>query len=358
MPPTFSSAMLIRRRPEMPQRILVRAPNWLGDLVMATPAFRAMRAGFPEAQLSLLLREEHIPILNGAPWFDALLPHTSFGRGFARLLAEGHRLRAKRFDLGICLPDSFRAALLMRMAGVGYIVGYRRGLRGPLLHRALPPPGQGPDPFMVSREQHELGIVRALGCPASDTTLGLFATAQEETEAALALERNGLHPQAPRVVVAPGASFGTSKLWPPAFFAEVADGLAEAGLGIALIGAPHERALAAQVGGVMRAPVANLAGEISLGATKAVIAGARLVLCNDAGARHIAVAFRVPCVVLMGPTALEKTDCNLEGVHVLTAEDVDCRPCYLRICPIDHRCMTRIVPARVVEVALATLHRG
>jgi len=350
--------MLTRKGADTRQRILVRAPNWLGDVVMATPAFRALRAGFPEAHLALQLREEHFPILNGAPWFDALLPLTSFGRGFAGLLAEGHRLRGERFDLGICLPDSFRAALLMRMAGVGCSVGYRRGLRGLLLHRALPPPGRGADPFMVSREQHELGLVRALGCPAFDSRLALFTTAQEETEAAHALERNGLRAQAPRVVVAPGASFGTSKLWPAEFFAKVADQLAQEGFGVSLIGAPHERGLAARVCRAMRAPVANLTGEIGLGATKAVIAGARLMLCNDAGARHMAVAFGVPCVVLMGPTALEKTDCNLEGVHVLTAEDVECRPCYLRTCPIDHRCMTRIDPARVVEAALATLRLG
>ena len=87
----------------------------------------------------------------------------------------------------------------------------------------------------------------------------------------------------------------------------------------------------------MRTPAVDLTGEIGLGPLKAVVRRARVVLCNDAGARHVAVAFGVPCVVLMGPTSLEKTSLNLERVTVLS-EDVDCRPCYLRECPIDHRC--------------------
>jgi heptosyltransferase-2 len=104
----------------------------------------------------------------------------------------------------------------------------------------------------------------------------------------------------------------------------------------------------------MRARAADLSGGIGLGALKAVVRRARVALCNDAGMRHVAVAFGVPCVVLMGPTSLEKTALNLERVQVLT-EDVPCRPCYLRECPIDHRCLTRIAPERAVRAALAAL---
>ena len=90
---------------------------------------------------------------------------------------------------------------------------------------------------------------------------------------------------------------------------------------------------------------------------KAVLRRSRVLVCNDAGARHVAVAFGVPCVVMFGPTSLEKTNLNLARVLALSA-DVPCRPCYRRTCPIDHRCMTRIGPERVIAVALPSLAPG
>ena len=337
---------------DQPQRILVRGPNWTGDLIMATPAFRALRAGFPQAHITVHLREALRPLLDGAPWFDALRPlgdSARSGLGFAR---EAAALRAAgRFDLGLCLPDSFSAALLMRAAGVRQVVGYRRGGRRLLLHRAVaPPPGAGRR-MWIARERHVLGLLAALGVPARGTHLELFTTSAEEREAAARL---GEADPRPIVLLAPGASYGPSKLWPAGSFAAVGDALAAAGARVALIGTPAERGLTARVGEAMWAPALDLAGAISLGALKAVVRRARLLVCNDAGARHVAVAFGVPSVVLMGPTALEKTDMNLERVVVLST-DVDCRPCYRRRCPIDHRCMTRIAPDEVTAAALPAL---
>jgi heptosyltransferase-2 len=102
----------------------------------------------------------------------------------------------------------------------------------------------------------------------------------------------------------------------------------------------------------MRAPAAVLAGRLDLGALKAVVRRARVLVCNDAGARHVAVALGVPVVALFGPTALEKTGWNLERVRAFAA-DVACRPCLQRVCPIDHRCMTRLAAERVAAAAVA-----
>jgi heptosyltransferase-2 len=344
---------------EAPKKILVRAANWLGDVVMATPAFRALREGFPDAHITLHLREAHLPLLQGAPWFDELRPLRSYHEGFGTKLREARELRAENYDLGLCLPDSYGAALLMRLGGVKRIVGYRRGFRSLLLHQAVAPPGRGKDPFMVARELHELGLVKALGCepvgPGGGTKLELFPTSAEAVEAGRALRSHQVDPARPIVVMAPGASFGPSKIWPLSSFAAVGDELAAAGASVCVLGAPSEKDLANEVCELMAEPAVNLAGEMSLGATKALMARARLLICNDAGARHIAVAFGVPCVVPMGPTSLEKTPLNLERVSVLTADDVECRPCYKRVCPIDHRCMTRITPQQVVDVSLASL---
>jgi heptosyltransferase-2 len=336
--------------------ILVRGPNWTGDVVMATPGFRALRAGFPEARITLHLRESQLPLVAGAPWFDDVVPLRA--RGALAPLREGLSLRrGRRFDLGLCLPDSFSSALLMRAAGVGEVVGYARGARSLLLHRAVPLPDAGRAARggpLLPRELHVLGLVQAVGCPARGTALELFVTAEEEEECERALAAAGSDSRAPLAALAPGASFGPSKQWPPAHFARAGDALAAAGARVALLGAPSERALTAAVAAAMRAPALDLAGRISLGATKALVRRARVVVCNDAGARHLAAAFGVACVVLLGPTSLEKTALNLERTTVLH-EDVPCRPCYLRECPIDHRCLVRIGPERAVAAALPAL---
>jgi heptosyltransferase II len=337
-----------------PQEILIRAPNWAGDLVMATPGFRALRAAYPEARITLHVRPELRPLMEGAPFFDALLPLVSHRRGPAALAREGLALRRRRFDLGVCLPDSFSSALLMRLGGVRRIVGYDVGGRGPLLHVRVAPPARRGARIHVARERHVLGLAEAAGAPPRGTHLELFVTEAEEREARVRLHETGVDPAAPLALLAPGASYGPSKLWPAARFAAVGDALAGAGAAVVVVGSPAERALAGSVAQAMHAPAAVLAGTLGLGALKAVVRRARLLVANDAGARHIAVAFGVPCVVLLGPTSLEKTNLNLERVKVLST-DVSCRPCYLRVCPIDHRCMTRISAEQVITESLPAL---
>ncbi len=343
----------------MSREILVRGPNWLGDLVMSTPAFRALRAAFPEDRLSLQLREGLVPLLDGSPWFDRVLPIRSDLGGpwhaRARALASEARAlrRIARFDLGICLPDSWSSALLMRAAGVRRIVGYARAGRGVLLHHPVPRlRGKGPEGW-VARERHAVALAEAAGAPARGTALELHTTPAEEDEAdrllgPLGLEAGGF------IALAPGASYGPSKCWPAGSFAMLADDLQSRGLPVCLLGAPGEEAISAEVMACMRSRAADLTGRLPLGSMKAVLRRARALVCNDAGARHVAVAFGVPSVVLLGPTSLEKTDCNLERVRIVET-DVACRPCYERVCPIDHRCMTRIPPTEVRDALLGSL---
>jgi heptosyltransferase-2 len=328
------------------ERILVRAPNWAGDLVMATPGLRALRAARPGAHIAVHGKAALAPLLAGAPWVDEWIPLASAGRSALALVREGLALRGRRFELGVCLPDSFSSALLMRCAGVGRIVGYATQGRRALLHVAVAPP-RG----LVPREQHVLGLMAAAGAPARGTHLELFVGDAEERAARAALSASGVGPDEPLALLAPGASYGPAKLWPAASFAAVGDALAADGARVAIVGAPDESPLARAVAAAMRAPAAELAGRLDLGALKAVVRRARVLVCNDAGARHVAVALGVPVVALFGPTSLEKTAWNLERVQPFAAADVACRPCYLRVCPIDHRCMTRIPAERVAAVA-------
>lgn len=331
--------------------ILVRGPNWTGDLVMATPGFRALRAGFPGARITLHVHAALVPLLDGAPWFDAVLPFAAPQAGHVALLREARMLRRRaRFDVGLCLPDSFASALLMRAAGVRRIVGYARGGRGLLLHQRVRYPSEAGRRGLMPREQHVLGLVEALGCARQGAGLELFVTEAEQREADAALRAGGVSDGEPVALLAPGASFGASKLWPAESFAAVGDALARAGARVVVTGAAVERALCARVRAAMHRPALDLCGALGLGAWKGLMRRARLLVANDAGARHVATALGLPVVLVMGPTSLDKTSWNLERVSVLSA-DVACRPCYLRDCPIDHRCMTRVGPELVAAEA-------
>lgn len=334
-----------------PERILVRGPNWLGDLAMSTPGFRALRGAFPDAHIALHAGEGLLPLLAGAPWFDEVLPVRSYHAGWAALVGEGRRLSGgAKYDLGICIPDSWSSVLLMRIAGVREVVGHRQGGREWLLHRTVDTgtEKQKGRRRLVARERHVLELMGAVGAPALGTELELFTTSDEESRAEALWAETGLDAGLPCIGLAPGAGYGPAKQWPVASFARVGDSAAARGFQVVILGSPAEAGLGREVADAMEQRATVLAGRLDLGTLKAAIRRLRALVCNDAGARHVAVAFGVPCVVLFGPTSVEKTDWNLERVRVVET-DVDCRPCYERVCPIDHRCMTRLHPDRVTD---------
>ena len=356
MPPSASERERASRADAPPFDILVRAPNWLGDLVMSTPGLRSLRAGYPRARITLWVRPALQPLPEGSPFIDRVLPLRSYAAGVGAMWRESRQLRREeRFDLGLCIPDSFSSALRLRLAGIGEIVGYAGGGRGFLLHRAPKRPAQGQGRRWVARERHVLGLVAALGCPDLGLGLELHTSEEQERSVRALLSSRGLESlREPLVGLAPGASYGPSKLWPASHFAEVGDRLGRAGVRVVLIGSAAERPLTAAVAGAMRTPAEDLAGVLDLGGLKALVRRLSLLVCNDAGARHLAVAFGVPSIVLMGPPALEKTAANLETGGVLQT-DVACRPCYRRHCPIDHRCMRSIGARSVARLALRRL---
>jgi heptosyltransferase-2 len=336
-------------------RILVRAPNWVGDVVMATPGLRALRAHYRDAHITVQIRPGLEGLLGACPYVDEVIPVTSYHRGLAAIVAEGRGLANEaRYDLGICLPDSFSSALLMRAARVKKIVGYRGGLRSPLLSDPVTQPREWGARKMVARERFVLGLTQALGCKDRGTHLELFTSSEEKADADIVMHKHKVGAGDAVVVLAPGASFGASKCWPVESFANVGDALQAYGVRVVLLGSPAEAALTAKVAAAMKEPPVDLAGCLTLGGAKALIRRSSLVVCNDAGARHIASAFGVPSIVFFGPTSLEKTNLNLESVAVLQTDD-SCRPCYKRECPIDHRCMTGIAPDRVIEIAREAL---
>jgi heptosyltransferase-2 len=334
-----------------PSKILVRSPNWVGDAVMATPALRALRSALPEAEIALEGPAFLEDLYRGLASYDTYLPAERGGRA---VLAGARALRKAGFDWAVLLPDSPRAALAPFLARTPLRVGYARDpLRRALLSQALPVPRDArgrrvPIP-MVERY---LAITRALGCPDVGDHLELTVAPSASEQVEQHLEACGVGREDALLVAAPGASFGSSKLWPAAHFARACDEIARRHDLVAVLAtAPGESTIAREVAARMATRCVTFADHpLDLARLKALIARARLLLSNDTGPRQVAVAFDRPVIVAIGPTAPEHTARHLERQRVLR-EDVACAPCQLRRCPTDHRCLARLAPERAVRAA-------
>jgi heptosyltransferase II len=337
------------------KRILIRCPNWLGDVVMVTPALRALRRRFPDAKIVAHLPAALAPVLVGLDLCDEVWPVSSRAGGVSGWRRDVKLISNGRFDLGLVVPESISSALLMRLGSVARVIGFARDpLRGVLLHQELVADAEWGRRRLVSKERYAMRLVAAVGAESEDLQTSLRVTVGEKNRLASALTEIGVeaaHLERERpVVLAPGAGFGEAKCWPSESFAELGDRLAEGGQCVVLLGAPGEHTRIEAVRATMKSRPIVLDGILDVGGLKALLENARALVANDAGARHVAAAFGVPSVIFFGPTSVAKTADNLELIQVLETEH-DCRPCYRRRCPIDHRCLRSI---EVDEAAVAT----
>jgi len=334
------------------QRVLVVVPNWVGDVVLATPALRAIRERFAAARITYLMRRYVSEVLAGAGWHDHEM-YWSDRRGLARewenrrLLA---RVRREGFDLALLLTNSFRSALLAWAARIPRRVGFARDGRGWMLtHRLYALRRDGrlvPSP--VSRAYAR--IAETVGCTVGSLKPRLAVTPEQERAATDLKRHYGLDDGRPYAVINPGAAFGAAKCWPPERFAALCDAIGEhLEYRCVLVGAPREAALMRRIAHLARSKVVCCDDPgATLGSLKGIIRDAALLVCNDTGPRHYGNAFNVPTVTIFGPThpAWTHTDYERE-VRVQVA--VECGPCQLRTCPLDHRCMMRITPEMVMD---------
>jgi heptosyltransferase-2 len=340
-------------------RILVRAPNWVGDAIISLPAFHALRARFPGAHLAVLARPWVADVYRRDGAADNVIPYTApvGARGLAAKWGAARSLRPGRFDCAILLQNAFEAAMLAFLARIPRRIGYDRDGRGILLTNPIPVPRPGEIGRHEScyylellRRAEIIGEVPAVG----EIRLGNAEVAREQGARRLA----GSGIDGPLVGVSPGAAFGSAKRWPPERFAAAAVRVASAlGGPVALFGAAADAGVCAEVErGIMQAGVKahNLAGRTSLGEFIELAAACRVFLTNDSGAMHVAAALAVPTVAVFGPTDHLGTGPVGPWTRVVV-EPVDCAPCKLRECPIDHRCMLRVAPERVAEAALDLL---
>jgi heptosyltransferase-2 len=333
---------------------LIRATNWVGDAVMSLPAIRAIRDAFPAAHLTVLARAAVADLYARESAIDGVILLAASRRRAAADLRRGN------FDCAILLPNSFDAALTAWLARIPRRIGYRRDARGWLLTEAIPPPEPGEIPrhqrFFYLELLRRAGIVHEYP-PCADIRLGGHDAARASGRDAF--RSAGL--DEPVLGVSPGAAYGDAKRWLPERFAETAVLVARAhAASVALFGAGAERSLCESIAAAIRAEhisVHNFAGETTLRQFIDSAAACCLFLSNDSGAMHIASALGVPTVAVFGATDDTATGPTGPWARVVR-EQVECSPCLLRTCPIDHRCMTRVTAGRVADVALDLIARA
>lgn len=338
----------------MTRLLLVILPTWVGDCIMATPALRALRRGLPGTRIAVLGRPRLLPLIDGLSSFDEAVPaRIETVRG---LFSTARMLARRRFDAALILRHSVRSALLAWLAGIPRRVGYRAQGRGALLTDPVRAPREGwrrrPEPMPVSYRR----LVEAAGCAWQGDAYELAvpqACRDRAEERARAL---GIAPGEALIGLNPGASFGASKLWAPARFAEVAARLhARLGLRAIVFVAPGEEGIARAILEAARSPVIDTsAAPLDLALLKPFVSRCRLLVTTDTGTRHVGTAFGIPTVVVMGPTDPRYTAANLERTRVIR-RDLPCGPCHEKVCPTDHRCMEEIGADEVAEAALELL---
>ena len=330
-----------------PASVCVFAPNWLGDAVMALPAIADVRRCWPTAQVVVAARASVASLFEMVPGVDTVAPLAARGRSLTPGVGG---------DVAILLPNSFAIAWLSRRAGLAERWGYATDWRAPLLTRAVPRPRAS-----MHQGRYYQHLTAALGIPSGPLEPRVEVPDALQQEARALLTAAGWDGRQPLVAMAPGAAYGTAKRWLPRHFARVIGELATGhGTRAVLVGSAGDAETIRMIAGdpaVRAGQPIDLAGRTSLKTLAGVLAVSAACVSNDSGAMHLAGAIGTPIVALFGPTREAETAplTRAGGRADVLINPVWCRPCMLRECPLDHRCMRGLSPERVLQTVARAL---
>jgi len=326
-------------------KILIRATNWVGDAIMALPALRAVRTRFPAAEITILARPYVAFLYTNQQVCDKTVL-LDYKRDVVR------ELREQKFDIALLLQNAFEAAWFAWRVGIPERIGYARDGRGFLLTKAVPVPKPGEIP--VHEQYYYLELLRRAGwldSLPSESFIGLHVPEENRQRAAKFLLSCGVSPSSLRIAVGAGASYGSAKCWPPERFAELANRLqAQGKVDVILFGTSTEAAVSSAIAKGMHRPPIDLTGKTAIDDLPALLSQCHLFIGNDSGAMHVAAAVGLPVVAVFGPTDPFGTAPVTPRCSIVQ-EKPYCSPCFLRRCPTDHRCMTRVAPDAVEAAA-------
>lgn len=314
-------------------RLLVVAPNWIGDALMCQPLLARLREKQPQARIDVVAPAWVAPVFRRMPEVAGVI-ETPFAHGALHLRERwrlGRTLKALGYDEAFVLPNAWKAALVPLFAGIATRRGYRGESRYGLLnvvHRRQ----SGREPMALHYARLSEAPGATIAQPLPEPKLAADAQAVRATRARFGLAEH-------YAVLCPGAEYGPAKRWP--YFAELA---AKLDRPVVVLGSAKERELCAAVGG------RNLAGETTLDEALDVLAGAELVVSNDSGLMHVAAALGRPQVALFGSSSPRHTPPLSVQARVLWL-GIECSPCYARECPLGHfRCMRELSVAQVLNL--------
>ena len=332
------------------KRILIRSTNWVGDAMLTTPAVRAVRKNFPDAQISILAKPWVAPIFYNNPYLDHVIQYDSKGKhggwlGKARLIME---LRKYKFDAAILFQNAFEAALLACLARVPARLGYDTDCRRLFLTH---PVHLEPRLKQIHEIDYYLGILKAASLKPDGRELTLVVTEQERGRAEDILKSHGVTGQDKLIGINPGATYGSAKRWFPERYAALCDKIYKfCGDRIVIFGGPGEESTGRHVADLVKKPCINLCGKTNLLEAVALIERCRLFITNDSGLMHVAAAFGIPLIAIFGSTNPVTTGPSSPRSRIVRVP-VSCSPCLKPECPDDHRCMERITVEMVFESA-------
>jgi heptosyltransferase-2 len=330
-------------------KILIVAPNWIGDALLAQPLFARLRKKLPGVVIDALAPPWTAPVLRRMPEIDEVMA-APFDHGELALATRwrlGRSLRSRRYDEAIVLPNTFKSALVPFFAKIPLRSGFVGESRYGLLNLAHKLDAKR-SPLMAERYAQlaeKPGTMPALPLP--ETKLEV-----DEANLAIALRRLGLSRAKPVVAFCPGAEYGPSKRWPARHFAALARKLGERGCAVWLFGSEKDRAIGEEIAAASEGAATNLCGRTDLASAIDLLSLAEVVVSNDSGLMHVAAGVGRPVVALYGSSSPEHTP-PLARSHRIVRTGIYCSPCFARECPLGHfKCMNELAPERVMaEIA-------
>lgn len=344
-------------------KVAVFLPNWIGDVVMATPTLRALRHHLGRDTTIVGIMKPYVRgVLDGTPWLDERWFHdprtAEPALGSAALV---RRLVRLKIDVAILLPNGFQVAFLSWLARVKERVGYARYRRGPFLTVKVQPPTKNGKPTPHSTLDYYLELAYRLGCPPEPPTMELATTPDDEREADEIWSSHGLCSDSRVIALNSSSAYGPSKLWPDSYFAELARRIVtELDHDVLVICGPREEERALQITRLSMNPrVVTLSGtKLSIGRSKACLRRSRLLVTTDSGPRHLAAALGTKVLTLFGATHMDWSDIHYDGERRLQVS-LECGPCQQPTCPLGHhRCMTELDVEQVFRAVKHQLGLG
>jgi heptosyltransferase-2 len=329
----------------MIKKILIIGPSWVGDMIMAQTLFKLIKKTDPDSQIDVLAPDWSLPVLQRMPEISTIIAmpvrHGEFG--FMKRLAIARKLRYEGYTQAIVLANSWKSALIPFLAKIPVRSGWLGEMRWGLLNdvrylnkKALPK--------MVQRYA-SLGLDATQSLPTELPTPRLLAPADS---VAAVLNKFAIDASKSILALCPGAAYGPAKRWPMEYFAQIAKQKIAAGWQIWFFGSNQDSIVIDNIRGQISADTISFAGKIDLLETIDLLSTVNAVVTNDSGLLHMAASLDKPLVAIYGSTSAEFTP-PLGPKSKIVQEQLPCRPCFKRECPLRHlNCMYLIKPERVL----------